>query len=50
VQRALARAVEAAEIPAGALVVVAGPSAMLSDMRALAGDAPAARLEVVSNV
>jgi anaerobic sulfite reductase subunit B len=50
VQRALARAVEAAEIPAGALVVVAGPSAMLSDMRALADAAPAARLEVVSNV
>jgi NAD(P)H-flavin reductase len=50
VQRALARAVEAAEIPAGALVVVAGPSAMLSDMRALADAAPAARLEVTTNV
>jgi anaerobic sulfite reductase subunit B len=50
VQRALASAVEAAEIPVGALVVVAGPSAMLSEMRALADAAPAARLEVMTNV
>jgi anaerobic sulfite reductase subunit B len=50
VQRVLARAVEAGEIPVGVLVVVAGPSAMLSDMRALADSTPAARLEISTNV
>lgn len=47
VQVALARAVAAGMIPPGALAVVAGPDAMLADMRALAQTSP---IEVVTNV
>ncbi len=47
VQVAVARAVEAGVLPPGALAVVAGPDAMLADMRALSRTAP---IEVVTNV
>jgi hypothetical protein len=47
VQRALERAVETGEVPRGALVVAAGPTTMLAELRAFeAGGA----LEVVTNV
>ncbi len=47
VQVAVARAVEAGVLPPGALAVVAGPDAMLADMRALSRTSP---IEVVTNV
>ena len=47
VQVALQQAVTSGELPPGALVVVAGPDAMLADMRALAR---ATSIEVVTNV
>lgn len=51
VQVALARAVEAGVVPAGALVVAAGPEAMLADMRAFAAShAAAPPIEVITNV
>jgi sulfhydrogenase subunit gamma (sulfur reductase) len=56
VQRALAHALQAGEVPHGTLVITAGPDAMLADMRALAsGGADGAflagpSLEVLTNV
>jgi NAD(P)H-flavin reductase len=55
VQQALGAALEAGEVPAGALVVAAGPDAMLADLRALerrAGEAEVGRpfIEVLTNV
>lgn len=56
VQLAVARAVEAGVVPPGALVVAAGPEAMLREMRAFAASHAAAHrstsppLEVVTNV
>ncbi|HSO39262.1 MAG TPA: hypothetical protein VLT33_42340 [Labilithrix sp.] len=47
VQVAVARAVAAGVLPPGALAVVAGPAAMLADMRALAETSP---IEVITNV
>ena len=49
VQLAVARAVEAGVVPPGALVVAAGPGAMLSEMRAFAASTHPP-LEVVTNV
>lgn len=49
VQRAVERALELGEIPHGALVVAAGPKAMLAEMRTLAGQRPGS-VEVVTNV
>jgi NAD(P)H-flavin reductase len=40
VQRALAHALEAGEVPHGTLVIAAGPDAMLADMRSLAARSP----------
>ncbi len=53
VQHALARALEAGEVPHGTLVIAAGPDSMLADMRALAtGPSTAAgpSVEVLTNV
>jgi len=51
VQLAVARAAEAGVVPAGALVVAAGPAAMLADMRAFAAShAGTPPIEVVTNV
>ena len=47
VQVAVARAAASGALPPGALVVVAGPDAMLADMRALSRTSP---IEVVTNV
>ena len=49
VQFAVARAVQAGLVPAGALVVAAGPDAMLADLRAFAAS-HAPPIEVVTNV
>jgi len=49
VQRVIARAIEGAELPRGALVVAAGPGAMLSDLRELAG-LHAGSVEILTNV
>jgi NAD(P)H-flavin reductase len=45
VQRAVVHAIEAGELPEGALVVAAGPEEMLADMRALSS-----AVEIVTNV
>jgi NAD(P)H-flavin reductase len=55
VQDALADAIEAGRVPAGALVLVAGPDAMLADMRAFASRYGAAnpsapKVEILTNV
>jgi NAD(P)H-flavin reductase len=55
VQDAVARAVEAGAVPAGACIVVAGPDAMLADMRAFAGAYGTANpstppIEILTNV
>jgi NAD(P)H-flavin reductase len=53
VQHALARALDAGEVPHGTLVIAAGPGAMLADMRSLAtGPSSAAgpSVEVLTNV
>ena len=47
VQVAVAQALASGALPSGALVVVAGPDAMLADMRALSRTSP---IEVVTNV
>lgn len=47
VQSALERAVETGEVPRGALLVAAGPTTMLADLRSLAASGA---LEVVTNV
>ena len=58
VQKALAHALQTAEVPHGALVVAAGPEGMLADMRALGGGAGSGEakppagpsIEVLTNV
>lgn len=56
VQHALARALETGEVPHGALVVAAGPEAMLADMRSIGGSATfplpgrVPSIEVLTNV
>jgi NAD(P)H-flavin reductase len=52
VQQVLAAALDARIVPHGALIVAAGPEAMLADMRSLGGSAsfPGPRVEVLTNV